>query len=150
MSSRAICHLSCEEAWRARRSHRSSDLYQGQRVMTNSPLIPPGDYLPFLSLLAHISTLKRKGGHALSIVCFAEPNRATAITCFCFSVSHCLYLAVFLSPPHSHGLKQDLIIVQWLCHTDPYLTLKEILLTPSPGAPLVPLSLTREGSYACY
>lgn len=89
------------EAWRARRSHRCSDLYQGQRVMTNSPLIPLGDYLRFLSLPAHILTLKNKGGHALSRVSRALPNRATAISSFCFSLSRFLYLCLSPSFPIS-------------------------------------------------
>lgn len=103
--------------------------------MTNSPLIPLRDYLFFLSVPAHILTLKRKGGHALSIVSCAEKLQSPTFG-FLSPVSF-IFLYFFLFP-HFHGLKQDLIKAQWLCHTDPYLTLKERLLTPSPGAPLFP------------
>lgn len=108
--------------------------------MKNSSLIPPGDYLRLLSLLAHILTLKRKEGHALRTLRHAVPSQATAISCFCFSVSRCLYISLALplsvspSLPLSHSLLlhcHGLITVQRLCHADPYLTLREIILSPS-------------------
>lgn len=83
---------------------RCSDPYQGQGVMTNSPLIPLGDYLGFLSLLAHILTLKRKGGHALFTVSCAAPKRTIAISCFCFT-SPIVLISFF---PRAHGFKQNL------------------------------------------
>lgn len=115
--------------------------------MTNSPPIPLRDYLFLLSVPAHILTLKRKGGHALSIVSCAEKLRSPT---FGFPSPVAFISLYFFLFPNFHGLKQDLIKAQRLFHTDPYLTLKERLLTPSPGAPLFPLILTREESHACF
>lgn len=82
--------------------------------MTNSPLIPPGDYLRLLSLPAHILTLKSEGGHAFPKVSCAVPNRATVISWLCFpSPAAFISLPFSLSPfPLSPaGLNQSTMVV---------------------------------------
>lgn len=99
--------------------------------MMNSHLIPPGDYLWFLSLLAHTLTLKRKGGHALSIASLHCSEQSYCCVLLLFFPSPIAFISLFFSSfPDFHGIEQDLIKVQCVCHTDLYLALKEI--PPSP------------------
>lgn len=91
--------------------------------------------MSFLSLPARTPTLKRKGGHAPSLVGFAVPELLLS-PAFVFPSAIAFILLSFSLLSHFHALERDLIGVQWLCHISPYLPLK-CIYTPSPGAPLI-------------